>query len=73
MNDQPLKRRGWKSTRLWSAGIAGVFATYFYVSVDYMVTFAEWADFIWKVVVIFALSEVGAKGAAAYKERGENE
>lgn len=62
-----LSYKGIKSTRLVLVLVCMLVVTIAYVSMD--VTAAQWLDFLKWGVGAYALSEVGAKGASAYKER----
>lgn len=63
-----LAYKGWQSTRLQLGIILILMVTLAYLFGD--VTSAQWLDFLEWVSVTYGLTEIGVKGAVAYKERG---
>lgn len=66
-----LQYKGIRSTRLQLGVVLGlgVTAAFIWGDPEKGVTAAQWIEFIKWDFGIYALSEVGAKGASAYKER----
>lgn len=65
-----LQYKGWKSTRVLLGIILGLMVTGGWMFGD--VSAEQWIEFLKWDFGIFALSEIGAKGAVAVRERGHN-
>lgn len=65
---QQLDYKGWRGTRLQLLVCLVLMVTAGYIWGD--VTAQQWVDFLLYTAGTYGITEVGAKGAAAYRDRG---